>query len=53
MDLEGVGSNVFAGFLLKSIRRHVTERTQACHVTVTAGYYIGGHVVLFLTIRKA
>ncbi|MBP0609839.1 hypothetical protein GJG85_06550 [Burkholderia sp. MS389] len=39
--------------MLKSIRRHVIEKTRSCHITVTAGYYIGGHVVLFLTIRKA
>ncbi|AWV01382.1 hypothetical protein DM992_14935 [Burkholderia sp. JP2-270] len=39
--------------MLKSIRRHVTERTWSCHITVTADYYIGGHVALFLTTRKA
>ncbi|MBF5010287.1 hypothetical protein ISO18_11760 [Burkholderia pseudomultivorans] len=39
--------------MLKSIRRHVIERTWSCHITVMAGYYIGGHVVLFLTTRKA
>ncbi|NTZ87123.1 hypothetical protein FCJ61_30080 [Burkholderia metallica] len=39
--------------MLKSIRRHVIERTRSCHITVTADYYIGGHVALFLTTRKA
>ncbi|KGC57161.1 hypothetical protein X961_4094 [Burkholderia pseudomallei MSHR5613] len=49
----GAQSNVISCFLLKSNRRHVTEWTPFCHISVTAGYYIGGHVVSFLTTRKA